>query len=224
MSTQEQEARELCDWLNQDAIAWEQNPAQTARNTAAKEREAAALIERQEREIAVAREANTSAHTQANAYRDRAEAAEAQVRQLQQALQQAETELLHCRDSASKAEDLERQLAERDKASMRSLADLTAWLDGLGSDIHKYSLRGIALAAWDERSKQLAACERDAARYRWLRENCTADDDGDGWLSMMFWCEERGWNSRKAEERAQALDENIDAKIAAMQAQHKQEG
>ncbi len=32
---------------------------------------------------------------------------------------------------------------------MESLDDLTAWLDSLGDRIHTYSLRGIALAAWE---------------------------------------------------------------------------
>ena len=33
---------------------------------------------------------------------------------------------------------------------LESLDDLTRWLDSLGGRIHTYSLRGIALAAWEQ--------------------------------------------------------------------------
>jgi hypothetical protein len=53
-----------------------------------------------------------------------------------------------------------------DEQMIRDLAGLTAWLDGLGGSIHTYSLRGIALAAWEAALKAAQPVPLELERLR----------------------------------------------------------
>lgn len=79
---------------------------------------------------------------------------ETQVQQC--TLHEAHVAAIH--EWAERAKTAEKALAQQgsnNKTALRTLEDLTTWLDGLGDSIHTYSLRGIALAAWDARGKAL---------------------------------------------------------------------
>jgi hypothetical protein len=63
-----------------------------------------------------------------------------------------------------------------------------------------------------ELKSRLAASEKDAARYRWLRDNQHVSDDGDGWLYFSFDCDQK-YSVLSDEQLSVCLDESIDIAI-----------
>lgn len=55
---------------------------------------------------------------------------------------------------------------------------------------------------------------KDAERYRWLRAEHLGCDDGDGWLSASFECDQH-YNLLTPDQRRSALDAAIDAAMKA---------